>query len=175
MNDSTEHTAPLPNARLAMPAALLATGLLAGTFLYGWANVTPTFDAVPIDVHLAFRTELMRMNSIVMQSLMLAAFLTCGWCALALRGPARAATAGGAVLAVATFLVTRFGNVPINQEMKVWAAGALAVDYQDRLAAWDLFNDIRVTTALCAFALVILAADLVRRTARTSTPVPTTR
>ncbi|MEV0048991.1 DUF1772 domain-containing protein [Saccharopolyspora shandongensis] len=148
------------NARLAAGFALLATGVLAGAFFYGWANVTPTFSAVPLDVHLAFRTELMKVNGVVMQVLMAAAVATTGWLAISTRGRARIPAIAGIAFAVASFLVTRFGNVPINQEMKRWAAGELAPDHLDRLAVWGTFNDIRVATALTAFVLVIITAGL---------------
>ncbi|MEV0705546.1 DUF1772 domain-containing protein [Saccharopolyspora sp. NPDC050389] len=147
-------------ARLAAGSALLATGVLSGAFFYGWANVTPTFSAVPLDVHLAFRVELMKVNGVVMQILMAAAVATSGWLAFSVRGRARTPAIAATAFAVASFLVTRFGNVPINQEMKRWAAGQLAPDYLDRLAVWGTFNDIRVATALTAFVLVIIAAGL---------------
>jgi uncharacterized membrane protein len=143
-------------------AAQLASGLLAGALFYGWANVAPTFAAVPLDVHLTFRTELMNLNAIVMQALMAASFLTSAGLAVAARGRARACAAAAAVLAMATFLVTRFGNVPFNAEIRAWATGALAADYQDRLAIWGVFNDIRVAAAVGAFALVVAAAGLLR-------------
>jgi uncharacterized membrane protein len=143
-------------------AAQLATGLLAGAFFYGWANVNPTFAAVPLDVHLTFRTELMKQNAIVMQALMAASFVTSAGLAVAARGRARVCAVAAAALAVATFLVTRFGNVPFNAEIRAWAAGALAPDYQDQLATWDVYNDIRVATAVDAFALVVVAAGVLR-------------
>lgn len=148
--------------RFSAGAAQLATGLLAGAFCYGWANVAPTFDAVPLDVHLAFRTELMKVNGIVMQALMGAAVLTCAWFAVTARGRARTLGIAASVLAVTAFAVTRFGNVPINGEIKRWQAGDLAPDYLDRLRTWDTFNDIRVAAAVAAFVLLLLAVDRAR-------------
>lgn len=156
--------------RTAAAAAQLATGLLAGALFYGFANVNPTFAAVPLDVHLTFRTELMNLNAIVMQALMAASFVTSAGLAIGARGRARACAVGATVLTVATFLVTRFGNVPFNAEIRAWAAGALVPDYQERLATWGVFNDIRVATAVGAFALVIAAAGLLRP-ARAAVPV----
>lgn len=156
--------------RLAAGAAPLATGLLAGALFYGWANVEPTFAAVPLDVHLTFRTTLMRLNGIVMQTLMATAFATSVWLAVAVRGRARISAAGAALLIVATFLITRLGNVPIHAEMKAWAAGALAANYQERLEAWRAFNDIRVATAVGAFVLLLVAADLARGRRRRPSP-----
>ncbi|MER6993960.1 DUF1772 domain-containing protein [Saccharopolyspora hirsuta] len=85
-------------------------------------------------------------------------------CAFCERDRARASATGATLLAVTYFLVTRFGNVPINQEMKGWATGAIPPDYQARLATWGVFHDIRVATALTAFALVITAVQLTRTT-----------
>ncbi len=56
--------------RILLAASLLSTGLLAGAFGYGAANLVPTFDAVPLDMRLDFHTELMKMNSITMQAAM---------------------------------------------------------------------------------------------------------
>ena len=51
------------HTRFAGAVALLATGLLAGSFLYGRAIVVPTFASSALDVHLAFRVELMKRNA----------------------------------------------------------------------------------------------------------------
>jgi uncharacterized membrane protein len=112
----------------------------------------------------------MNLNAIVMQALMAASFVTSAGLAVAARGRARGCAVGATVLTLATFLVTRFGNVPFNAEIRAWAAGALVPDYQERLATWGVFNDIRVATAVGAFALVIAAAGLLRP-ARAAVPV----
>jgi uncharacterized membrane protein len=148
------------HTRIAGAVALLATGLLAGSFLYGRAIVVPTFASSALDVHLAFRVELMKRNAGIMQALMGSAIVASGWFALTLAGRARAVSAGGAVLALTALLVTRFGNVPINLEIKRWVAGTLAPDYPARLHAWDVFNDIRTAAALGAFVSVVVAAGL---------------
>jgi uncharacterized membrane protein len=154
------------NERAAAAVGLLGTGLLAGALFYGWANVTPTFAAVPLDVHLTFRVELMNRNAVVVQALMAVSFVSAVWLAIAAGGRVRALAAGATALTAATFLVTRFGNVPYNQEMREWLAGALAADYQQQLQVWGMFNDVRVATAVAAFALLIVAVT----TARTQRP-----
>ena len=150
------------HARIAGAVALLATGLLAGAFLYGRAIVVPTFASAPLEVHLAFRTELMRMNARVMQALMGSAVAACTWFAGTVGGRARAVSAGAAVLALSALLVTRFGNVPINLEIKGWTVAALPPDYSDRLRVWDGFNDIRTAAALGAFLALLIAVDVTR-------------
>ncbi|MFI0451785.1 DUF1772 domain-containing protein [Actinomadura sp. 6N118] len=58
-------------------------------------------------------------------------------------------------LAVVSFLVTRFGNVPINQKIKVWAVTAPPPDHAEILQRWEAFNIVRTVTALVAFLLII--------------------
>ena len=158
-------TAVSVNLSLARASALLTTGLLAGAFLYGRVVVVPTFDAVPLDVHLAFRTALMTRNARVMQLLMAAALVTCTWHAVAARGTARWAAGGAAVLATASLLITRFGNVPINLEIKKWARGVLPADHLDRLQVWDRYNDARVACAVGALVLLVVVTVHGRRVA----------
>jgi uncharacterized membrane protein len=158
------------NSRCARAAALLTTGLLAGAFLYGWAIVIPTFAAVPLDIHLVFRTELMKSNAPLMQTLMGSALATSVWYALAIRDKARWAAAGAAVLALISLVVTRFGNVPINLEIKEWARGPLDPGYQDRLRAWEALNDARVAAAVGALVLLVVAVDLSRSGAAIQAP-----
>jgi uncharacterized membrane protein len=150
------------NVRAAASVALLGTGLLAGALFYGWANVTPTFAAVPLDVHLTFRVELMNRNAVVVQALMAVSFAAAAWLTIAAHGRVRACAACATALTAATFLVTRFGNVPYNEEMRQWLAGALAADYEQQLQVWGVFNDVRVATAVGAFALLIAAVTTVR-------------
>src|SRR4051812_35690768 len=87
--------------------AILATGLLAGTFFYGLFNVAPTFRDVPLAVHLPFRIALMGHNSIVVQSLMAAAFLSSVWMVPAFRQQHMTRVLAGiaSLLTIATFLI----------------------------------------------------------------------
>jgi uncharacterized membrane protein len=150
------------NERAAATAALLATGLLAGALWFGWSNVDPTFAAVPLDVHLAFRVQLQSRNAVIMPALMGASFAAIVWFAVATRGRTRVWAAVAAACMVVTFAVTQLGNVPVNREMRQWAAGALASDYQDRLQVWGVFNDIRTAAAVAALAALVLAVAAVR-------------
>ena len=101
--------------------ALLSTGLLAGTFYYATSNVLPTFSEVPTDIHLAFRTALMKHNALNMQLLMASGIVTSAWLAWRFRDtPAFYIALLGSLLALTSLLVTRFGNVPINMQIKTW-------------------------------------------------------
>lgn len=151
-----------PYVRLLQGLALLSTGALAGAFGYGAANLVPTFKAVPLDMRLSFHAELMQMNGITMQGAMgISALSTLALAALT-RGAARWAAGGAGGLVVASFLITRFGNVPINGRIKEWAVTSPPADHAEILARWEAFNYARTGTAFAAFALLI-ALVLARR------------
>ena len=58
VTDTTAHHSPAldgftstngsPGLRVASGTAAVSTGLLAGSLFYGWANMVPTFAAVPL-------------------------------------------------------------------------------------------------------------------------------
>ncbi|MCC8251570.1 DUF1772 domain-containing protein [Saccharothrix luteola] len=154
--------------RLVTVLALLSTGLLAGAFGYGAVNVATTFDVVPLDVRLTFHSALMRMNGPVMQTTMGLAALSSLALAGLHRGRPRLLAGAAGALAVTSFLITRFGNVPINGRIKVWADTAPPADHAAVLDRWEMFNVARTLTALVAFALVILLAVGIRE--RSSSP-----
>jgi len=139
--------------------ALTATGLLAGAFIYGLLNVVPAFYEVPVNVHLQYRTQLMSHNSITMQFLMLASIIAPLWCALVgrLSTPALALTVASSLLALTSLLITRFGNVPINQLIKTWSPDSLPADWLATLRIWDKFNLVRALAALACFVSNIAA------------------
>ncbi|MFE3328358.1 anthrone oxygenase family protein [Streptomyces sp. NPDC059176] len=144
--------------RILLGMSLLSTGLLAGAFGYGAANLVPTFNAVPIDMRLHFHTELMKMNGITMQGAMAVSALSTLALAALTRDRARALATTAGLLTVTSFLITRFGNVPINGRIKQWAATTPPADHAEILRRWELFNDARTCTAIAAFAILIYAA-----------------
>ncbi|MGW7080818.1 anthrone oxygenase family protein [Streptomyces sp. NPDC054871] len=145
-----------PRIRLVQGLALMSTGVLAGAFGYGAANLVPTFNAVPLDMRLTFHAQLMQMNGITMQGAMGISALSALALAVLTRGvPRRLAAAAGA-LAVASFLITRLGNVPINGRIKQWAISSPPADHAAILARWEAFNYARTGAAFAAFALLIL-------------------
>ncbi|MEU9318236.1 DUF1772 domain-containing protein [Streptomyces sp. NPDC048295] len=144
--------------RLFLGLALLSTGLLAGAFGYGAANLVPTFNSVPLDMRLDFHTELMKRNGITMQAAMAVSALSALGLAVLTRGRPRILAATAGLLTVASFLITRFGNVPINGRIKQWAATGPPADHTKVLHRWVLFNDARTCTAVAAFAILICVA-----------------
>ncbi|MET8681281.1 DUF1772 domain-containing protein [Streptomyces sp. NPDC004647] len=142
--------------RLVQGLALLSTGLLAGAFGYGAANLIPTFNAVPLDMRLSFHTELMKMNGITMQTAMGLSTISSLTLAAMTRGTARRLAGAAGLLAFTSFLITRFGNVPINSHIKKWAATSAPANHAEILQRWELFNNMRTLAALTAFILLIV-------------------
>lgn len=147
-------------------AALLFPGLLAGAFGYGAVNVLYAFREVPLDVRFTFHTALMRVNGPVMQSLMGLAVLSTLVLAVRSSGRLRLLAGGASALVTTSFLVTRFGNVPINQHVKQWAVGTPPADYAEILHRWEMFHFFRTGCALAAFVLVIGVVLTAARAAR---------
>ncbi|OIJ94127.1 hypothetical protein BIV24_11255 [Streptomyces colonosanans] len=151
--------------------AVTATGLLAGAFGYGAVNLGPTFWSVPLETRLTFHAELMKMNSPVMLTAMGVSALGALALTLQTRGRERWLAAGATALTATSFLVTRFGNVPINAQIKVWAVTSPPADYAEILHRWDLFNQTRTATALAAFVLLVIAqSGSGPRATRSATP-----
>jgi uncharacterized membrane protein len=145
--------------RVLRSLALLSTGLLAGAFGYGALNVAQAFKAVPLDVRLTFHTALMKMNGPVMQTTMALAMISSLVLAILTRRTPRLLAAGASALALASFLVTRFGNVPINGQMKVWAVTSPPADYAAILRRWEMFNNVRTAAGIVAFLLLLAVVD----------------
>ncbi|QLY31316.1 DUF1772 domain-containing protein [Nocardia huaxiensis] len=144
--------------RLVKSAALLTTGLLAGAFGYGAANLVPTFHRVPLQMRLEFHTDLMKSNSVSMQLTMAVAAATCLAVTILGSGARRWMAAAATGLVVASFGITRLGNVPINHRINDWAVNGVPADYAELLARWDLFHYLRFGTALVAFGIMIALA-----------------
>ncbi|WP_327279072.1 MULTISPECIES: DUF1772 domain-containing protein [unclassified Streptomyces] len=157
--------------RITKGIAVTATGLLAGAFGYGAVNLGPTFWKVPVDMRLSFHAELMKMNSPVMLTAMGTAALSSLALTLQTTGRERLLAAGATALTGTSFLVTRFGNVPINARIKEWAVTSPPADYAEILHRWDMFNWTRTTTALAAFVLLVIAqSGSSPRPTRSATP-----
>ena len=139
--------------------ALTSAGLLSGAFMYGFLNVVPTFHEVPVTVHLVYRTQLMKHNSITMQLLMALSIITpLFYSALCWNIKlTRNFSMLSASFAIVTLLVTRLGNVPVNQLIKTWQADNLPGNWQQLLHRWDIFNAVRTATSLACFVSLIFA------------------
>ena len=70
--------------------------------------------------------------------------------------------ATGSVLAVT--LITVFGNIPINNQIKRWSIAAPPASWVELSAQWWQFQTVRTIAAVCGMALLIVAV-LMRRSA----------
>jgi len=131
--------------------ALIATGLLAGCFFYGLVNLVPAFYEVPVNIHLIFRVQLMNHNGITVQTLMGLSIIAPLIYAFLSKGNARYFAFLAAALALTSLLVTRFGNVPINQLMRSWPPDAPPANWQDILRSWDHYNLARTIAGIGCF------------------------
>ncbi|MEU6187391.1 DUF1772 domain-containing protein [Nocardia sp. NPDC047038] len=134
--------------------ALVPGGLLAGAFGYGAVNVLYAFRRVPLDVRFTFHTALMSVNGVVMQTLMGLTILSALVLAARSTGRSRLLAASASLLAMAAFLITRLGNVPINQKIKIWAISGPPADYAEILTRWETFHVARTACAVLAFLLI---------------------
>jgi len=163
----------IPNATV-----LFATGLLAGTFFYAKFNVLPTFREVPREIHLSFRVALMRHNGVIVQSLMAIAIISSIWFTWTVKRQRSACIFAGVgiLLTIATFLITRWGNVPINTQIKSWVLTMPPANWNAILERWNFFHTCRTTTAIGSFIAVLMATFLKSDNRpsrhRKSTPVP---
>jgi uncharacterized membrane protein len=146
------------NTKIARFIGLLATGLLAGAFFYTFLNVIPTFYEVPVNVHLIFRTQLMTHNGITMQALMALSIIITFWYARLSKHIklVRNLAYSSSCLALIALLVTRFGNVPINQVIKTWVnMPAPPEHWESVLHQWDVYHIIRTISGCLCFLLFI--------------------
>lgn len=123
--------------RLIQGLALLSTGLLAGAFGCGAVKLVPSFDEVPLDMRLSFHSELMRMDGITMQAAMAVSALSSLALATLTRGRARLLAGTAGLLALASFLTTRLGKVPVNGRIKEWALTSAPADHAEILRRWE--------------------------------------
>ena len=148
--------------RAAKLLSLMSTGFLAGVFTYAFFAIIPAWNEVPREVHFIYRVALMRHNAIVMQSIMLVGILAPLWWAWTIRAmpAARGCAVAASVMNLATVLVTRFGNVPINQLVRKWLTEPPPANYLEPLHRWDVFNNIRSVAAVLGFLLILVADAL---------------
>lgn len=139
--------------------ALFSTGLLAGTFFYVRFNIMPTFWEVPMDVHLRFRFVLMKYNDFVFKSLIMVSIISSTWFAWRIRSLKYIFifTCFAVLLAIFTFLITYFGNMPISSQIKTWLQTSPPKNWITILKTWDFYHTCRTSTAIGSFILLLVA------------------
>jgi len=97
-----------------------------------------------------------------MQSIMAVGIMAPLWWAWTIRAmpAARACAVTASVMNLTAVLVTRFGNVPINQLVRKWLTQPPPPDYPGLLHRWTVFNNIRSMAAVFGFTLILIADAL---------------
>ena len=148
--------------RLIKFSTLFLSGLIAGTFFYGTFCVLPAFYEVSSDIHLAFRTTLMRHNKVLVMLLVVLeiAFNSIYFYQIRKIKIARTLCLLAFIFTLISLIVTRFGSVPINLVMKTWAPSAPPSDWIAILGKWDFYNAIRTITSIGSFVLLLITSDI---------------
>jgi uncharacterized membrane protein len=146
--------------KISNAVALFTTGILAGTFFYVKFNVLPTFWDVPADVHLSFRSALMKHNDIVFQILMVSAIISSIWFTWRIRLLKHVSVFAGfaVILGITTFLISYFGNIPINAQLKIWIQTSPPKNWVIILKTWDFYHTCRTVTAIASFTMILIAS-----------------
>jgi hypothetical protein len=131
-------------------------------FTYALFAIIPAWNEVPRAMHFTYRVALMRHNAVLMQSMMVVGILAPLWWAWTIRArpAARVCAVAAGIMNVAAVLVTRFGNVPINQLVSKWLTEAPPANYLEALHRWTVFNNLRSVAAVFGFALILIADAL---------------
>jgi uncharacterized membrane protein len=150
-----------------MLLALLGSALIGGVFFAFSSFVMKALARMPSPEGIA---AMQSINVVVINPSFLAAFigtalLSVGVAALVLVNHVHPSTMfylGGAVLYFAgTFLVTIFGNVPMNDQLATLSATdpdaiPLWIHYLDRWTMWNHVRTVAAVSATCLFALGLM-------------------
>jgi Domain of unknown function (DUF1772) len=149
--------------RVAKLLSLVTTGFLASVFTYALVAIIPAWNEVPREVHFTYRVALMKHNAAVVQSIMFLGILAPLWWAWTIRTmpAARNCAVAAGILNLTAVLITRIGNVPVNQLIRKWLTEVPPANYMESLHRWTVFNNIRSAAAVCGFLLILIADALI--------------
>jgi hypothetical protein len=135
--------------RAAKLLSLMSTGFLAAVFTYALLAIIPAWNEVPRAVHFTYCVALMRHNAVVMQSIIVVGIVAPLWWVWTIRAmsAARICAVADGMMNVAAVLVTRFGNVPINQLVRKWVTVPPRANRLETLQRWTTFDFILILTA----------------------------
>jgi uncharacterized membrane protein len=139
--------------------ALFLTGLIAGTFFYGTFTVLPAFYSVSPEIHLGFRISLMSYNKVLVMTLVLLTILAIAWHTWQVRKMkvVRLWCLSALLLTILSLVITRFGSVPINLQIKAWDPVSPPANWLTILERWDFYNAIRTAASLASFGCLLAA------------------
>jgi uncharacterized membrane protein len=144
-------------------AALFFTALVAGGAFVIWIDYNPAGMSAAFYVEKmqhAIRVFTRPLPTIVMLSVLFSA--TSAFLARRER-PGFYLLVAATICAAAVALITAFGNIPINNQIKTWSVVSPPSAWLELSAEWWRFQTARTTAAICGLALLILAALIPHR------------
>ena len=144
--------------------ALLFTALVAGGAFVIWIEYNP--NGMSAASYVDGMQHAIRVFTVPLPTTVILSLLFCAASAFLARrerpGFYLLVAATGSVLAVA--LITVFGNIPINNQIKTWSIAAPPASWVKLSAQWWQFQTVRTIAAVCGMALLIVVV-LMRRAA----------
>ena len=142
--------------------ALLFTALVAGGAFVIWLEYNPS--GMSAAAYVEGMQHAIRVFTVPLPATVILSVVCCAASAFFARreraGFYLLVAATGAVLAVA--LITVFGNIPINNQIKTWSVTAPPPVWAALSVQWWRFHTVRTIAAVCGMALLIVAV-LIRR------------
>jgi uncharacterized membrane protein len=142
-------------------ALLLGAGTAAGVLFSVALSVVPAFLAMPADRYVEAHKLIGRRFDHIMPPTVLACVALDVIFAVRVAGaPARPLFLLAALLSVGVAVVSQFGNVPINRQVKALPAGQVPAGWDDPRRRWRAYHLIRTVFAvggLVASAFALLA------------------
>ena len=144
--------------------ALLFTALVAGGAFVVWIEYNPS--GMSAATYVAGMQHAIRVFTIPLPATVILSLLFCAASAFLARrerpGFYLLVAATGSVLAVA--LITVFGNIPINNQIKTWSITTPPASWVELSARWWHFQTVRTIAAVFGMALLSVVV-LMRRSA----------
>jgi uncharacterized membrane protein len=139
---------------------LIASGAAAGVLFSVALSVGPAFLAVAPDRYVEMHKLIGRRYDRVMPPTV-GLWVACDIALAVAAGSTavRGLLTGAAVLGIGVMVVSQFGNVPINRQVKRIDPGAIPPGWRDRRHQWRNFNLVRTSFAI--LGLVVNASAIV--------------
>jgi uncharacterized membrane protein len=144
--------------------ALLFTALVAGGAFVIWIEYNP--NGMSAASYVDGMQHAIRVFTIPLPATVILSLLLCAASAFLARRerPGFYLLMAATVSVLAVTLITVFGNIPINNQIKTWSIAAPPASWVALSARWWQFQTIRTIAALCGMALLIVVV-LMRRSA----------
>ena len=146
--------------------ALLFTALVAGGAFVIWIEYNPS--GMSAAAYVEGMQHAIRVFTVPLPTTVILSVLFCAASAFFARrerpGFYLLVAGTGSVLAVA--LITVFGNIPLNNQIKTWSISAPPPRWVEVSAQWWQFQTVRTIAAVCGMALLIVAVQTRRSVPR---------